>query len=238
MAYLKWISDQDLIDVTKNLLDKAVEIKKKAEKNMNKNVIDPFSSLFQIGGFEVGYDEWLNGEITRQAQKSLQNHVGDFHQNVLGSVKGWENQKTGKIIDLVCADSEIIAEVKNKHNTVKKSDLGGVYDTLADAVSTKVSVYKGYTAYYVTVIPPKSEKFNKPFTPSDNKKGQRKESQEKVREIDGASFYELVTGDPNALRNLFAVLPTIISVITGKQFEDEEIASLLSLFNGAYGDEA
>lgn len=235
MAYLSWISDKALFEATKSLLVKAVEIKKTAQKNMNKNVIDPFSSIFQIGGFELGYDEWLNGEITRQAQKSLQNHVGDFHQNILGSVNGWENKKTGSIIDLVNLERGIIAEVKNKHNTVKKSDLGGVYETLAGSVLPKVSVYKGFTAYYVTIIPPKSQRFDRDFTPSDNKKGQRKESNELIREIDGASFYELVTGDSDALRNLFSVLPTVISEITGNTFNDNEVQSLLNLFNGAYG---
>ncbi|MGJ1417689.1 Eco47II family restriction endonuclease [Sphingobacterium multivorum] len=236
MAYLTWISDEALFEATKSLLVKAEEIKKTAQKNMNKNVIDPFSSIFQIGGFGLGYDEWLNGEITRQAQKSLQNHVGDFHQNILGSVNGWENKKTGSIIDIVNLERGIIAEVKNKHNTVKKSDLGSVYDTLADAVLPKVSVYKGFTAYYVTIIPPKSQRFDRVFTPSDNKIGQRKEPNELIREIDGASFYQLVTGDLDALKNLFSVLPTVISDITGEKFDDNEVESLLNLFKGAYGN--
>ncbi|GGH18092.1 Eco47II family restriction endonuclease [Sphingobacterium alkalisoli] len=237
MAYLNWISDEDLIEATKNLLDKAGMIKIAAEKNINKNVVDPFSSLFQIGGFGIGYEEWFIGEITRQAQKSLQNHVGDFHQNILGSVVGWDNKKTGSVIDLVNVDRMIIAEVKNKHNTVKGSDLVGVYDTLAEAVNRKMSVYKDFTAYYVTVIPPNTQRFNKPFTPSDNKKGQRREAIELVRAVDGASFYELVTGDHYALRNLFNILPTIITELTGKVFDNQEVRSLLSLFNGAYGTE-
>lgn len=237
MAYLNWISDEDLIEATRKLLEKANTIKVAAEKNVNKNVVDPFSSLFQIGGFGLGYAEWLTGEITRQAQKSLQNHIGDFHQSILGYVDGWDNKKTGSVIDLVNDERKVIAEVKNKHNTVKKSDLGDVYDTLADAVLPKISIYKGYTAYYVTIIPSKSVRFEKPFTPSDNKKGQRKEANDRILEIDGASFYQLVTGDPGALRDLFAVLPTVISAITGKQFEESEITSLIDLFHGAYGTE-
>lgn len=236
MAYLNWISNEELSKATKNLLNKAVDIKSKAEKNMNKNVIDPFSCLFQIGGFDLGYDEWLTGEITRQSQKSLQNHVGDFHQNILGAIQGWENKKTGSVIDLVNADRKIIAEVKNKHNTVKGSDLVGVYDTLADAVNSKMSVYKDFHAYYVTIIPPKAHRFDRPFTPSDNKKGQRREAIDKVRAIDGASFYDLVTGDPNALRDLYSVLPAVISDLTGRAFDNGDIDALMVLFNGAYGE--
>lgn len=235
MAYLHWITDEALTQATKNLLDKAANIKIQAERNINRNVIDPFSCLFQLGGFGLQYDEWLTGEITRQAQKSLQNHVGDFHQNILGSITGWENKKTGSVIDLVNLERNIIAEVKNKHNTVKGSDRVGVYDTLSNAVTEKMSVYKDFTSYYVTVIPPKSDRIDRPFTPSDNKRGQRREVNEKVREIDGASFYELVTGDSNALRDLYRILPAVISELTGHVFLEEEIESLGALFVSAYG---
>src|SRR5690606_22475204 len=101
MAYLSWITDDALFGATGRLLEKAVGIKEQAEKNVNKNVIDPFSALIQIGGFSLEYNDWLTAEITRQAQKSLQNHIGDFHQNILGSIEGWENKKTGNVIDLV-----------------------------------------------------------------------------------------------------------------------------------------
>ncbi|KGE13515.1 Eco47II family restriction endonuclease [Sphingobacterium deserti] len=236
MPYLYWINDESLILATQGLLEKAVAIKDQAEKNMNKNVLDPFSSLFQMGGFGLNYEEWRISEITRQTQKSLQNHVGDFHQNILGSVAGWENKRTGNVIDLVNADRKIVAEVKNKHNTVKGSDLVGLYDTLGNAVNQKVSVYNGYTSYYVTIIPSKAVRINKPFTPSDNKKGQKRAADENIRVIDGASFYELVTGDLNALRDLFSVMPQVIADITGKKFADGEVGLLTSLFNGAYGE--
>ena len=236
MAYLNWISDTDLITIVRSILDKAFEIKKLAKTNMNKNVIDPFSSLFQISGFQLDYDNWLDGEINRQAQKSLQNHIGDFHQNILGSVKGWDNLKVGTVIDLVNKNRKIIAEVKNKHNTVKKSDLAGIYETLDKAISNKLSIYKDYTAYYVVIIPPKLSRINKPFEPSDNKQGKRKAVNQNIREIDGASFYELVTGDKDALRNLFLILPTVIKDIIGKELIENELNSLLNHYNQAFID--
>lgn len=235
MAYLNWITDDALFEATHRLLLKAREIEEKSKQNLNKNVIDPFSSLFQMAGFQLSYSEWLIGEITRQAQKSFQNHIGDFHQYILGSVVGWENKGVGEVIDLVNSEHKLIAEVKNKHNTVKGSDLVGLYDTLSEAVTKKMSVYKGYTSYYVTIIPSKSERFNKPFTPSDNKMGQKREVNENIRIIDGASFYELATGDSHALRNLFNILPDVVSVLIDKKFDQEERVSLLALFNKAYG---
>lgn len=235
MAYLKWISDQDLIDVTKKLLAKAKETLATVEKDINKNVVDPFSAIFQMGGFSISYDEWLIAEKTRQAQKSLQNHVGDFHQNVLGSVKGWKNQKTGNIIDLICEERKILAEVKNKHNTVTGGSLADLYKNMDSLVSPKNSNFKGYTAYYVTVIPKKPEPIDRPFTPSDRNRGQQCISNELIRVIDGASFYNLVTGDINALKDLFLVLPSVIEKLTDRKFNENEIKSVLSLFQSAYG---
>ncbi len=71
----------------------------------------------------MGYEIWYKNETARQAQKTLQNHLGDFHQRILGSVKGWTDMHTGGVIDLISHDTKIIAEVKNKYNTVS----GGVW---------------------------------------------------------------------------------------------------------------
>jgi len=50
MSYLKWISDQDLLQIVEKLLDKASDALKESEANFTKNVVDPFSAIFQISG--------------------------------------------------------------------------------------------------------------------------------------------------------------------------------------------
>jgi hypothetical protein len=54
-----------------------------------------------------------------------------------------------------------------------------------------------------------------------------------IRQIDGASFYELVTGRPNALKELFDTLPDVIADITGTDKLDRK--RLMWLFEKAYG---
>jgi len=71
------------------------------EEKFGKNVIDPFAAIFEMSGFELNYKAWYKNEISRQAQKSLQNHVGNFHQNILGHCSGWMNKETGNVIYLV-----------------------------------------------------------------------------------------------------------------------------------------
>lgn len=233
MPKLNWIDDKDLYIHVTDLLDKAKDAKNKAIKNFGSNVIDPFSSLFEISGFGLTYTGWLKNEAARQAQKTLQNHVGEFHQKILGSCKNWQNMGTGSIIDLVSNSRKIIAEIKNKYNTIKGSDLSGLYKSMEELVMNKASVYKGFTSYYSVIIPKNPIRYDKVFTPSDNKKGGKCPVNNLIREIDGASFYELVTGDKYALKDLFETMPLVISDITGKNLIDTTKSE--ALFKKAYG---
>lgn len=234
MAYLPWISDDDLVNAVKFLLAKAAQAKTKANKKFGKNVIDPFSAMFEMSGFGLSFDDWVKSEMTRQAQKTLQNHIGDFHQNVLGNVQGWENKRTGNVIDLVSEGKQIIAEVKNKYNTVSGGKLSDLYRSLDDLVMPKSSIYKGYTAYYVAIIPKTNARFDIPFTPSDKGKGERCRINELIRYADGSTFYHLVTGDTNALEQLYDVLPKVISDCSGGKFSVADGQKLKQYFNSAF----
>ena len=209
MSYLQWISDQNLSTCIAEVLRKGLEGISKAEKDFSRNGIDPFSALFDASCQQVSLGEWPELERRRQAQKTLQNALGRFHQQMLSKVDGWKIPENN-FIDLVAADRAIVAEVKNKHNTVKKSDLKSVYDELEQAVMHKTSAFKGYTAYYVTIIPDKVKRFDKVFTPSNNETETKKTENKLIREIDGYSFYALVTGHEHALLELYRVIPQVL----------------------------
>jgi|SRR6185437_12627762 len=233
MQKLNWISDVDLTNAVKDMLGKAKNAKIKAASNFGNNVIDPFSAIFEISGFEMSYDTWCVSEEARQAQKTLQNFVGEFHQIILGSCEGWTDMKKGSIIDLVSKTEKTIAEVKNKYNTISGGKLADLYWSLESAVMNKTSVYKSYTAYYVSIIPDRPQRFNNKFTPSNKEKGQKCPDNDLIRCIDGASFYALVTGEQNALENLYNVLPDVISEITNIDLPDKD--KLKTVFKMAYG---
>lgn len=234
MPYLTWISDSDLKNEVSQLLSIAKGAKKAAVEDFGKNVIDPFAALFEMSGFEIEYDTWIKSETTRQAQKTLQNHIGDFHQNILGYSKGWTNMKVGNVIDLVSDDNKTIAEVKNKYNTISGGKLSDLYYSLDKLISPKSSIYKGYTAYYVAVIPKNGIRFNKPFIPSDKDKGAKCPQNENIREIDGASFYSLATGSDSALKDLFDILPDVINICSEGQYYIKDKRKLKNFFNLAF----
>jgi hypothetical protein len=234
MPWLSWIKDADLEKEVSQLLTIAKEAQKAAIDEFGKNVIDPFAAIFEMSGFEISYEAWLKSETTRQAQKTLQNHIGDFHQNILGYSKDWTNKGVGNIIDLLSEKNKSIAEIKNKYNTISFGKQSDLYYSLEKQISPKSSIYKGYTAYYVAIIPKKGERYNKPFTPSDKDKGEKCPLNERIREIDGASFYSLVTGSKSALEDLFDVLPDVIKICSDGKYQVKDKAKLKEFFNLAY----
>jgi hypothetical protein len=213
MPYLDFIDDQTLEGIVRTVLQKGYAAQEKTDKTFGKNVIDPFSMLFEMGSFSISDKQWFENEKIRQAQKTLSNHVGTFHQSILGAIEGWESLKVGGIVDVICHSKEIIAEVKNKHNTIKASDQSGMYDRLEKLVMDKGQKYKDYTAYYVEIIPRKPKPYDDPFMPSKAERGQKCQENQLIRVTDGYSFYKLATGIDDALYQLFSVLPEVIAKI-------------------------
>jgi hypothetical protein len=230
------------------VLKVAIKAKKLAEKKFGRNVIDPFAALFEVSGFDADHAAWKLSETARQAQKTLQNSIGIFHQNILGSARDWEDMKTGSMIDLVSKSKRIIAEVKNKFSTISGGKLSELYYTLDRLVSPKSSVYKDFTAYYVTIIPKKGKRGDTEFTPSDKDKGQKCPSNPLIRQIDGSTFYDLVFEEKNVLKQLYRALPKIINHLradgkflddkTGNEptaeISDQEIQYFMRYFDAAF----
>ena len=233
MPKLSFISDEALTAAVERLLEVAAIARMKADNEFERNVIDPFALLFEMSGFKADKHTWLASEKNRQAQKTLQNDVGNFHQTILGSVAGWENLGTGGVVDIVSTDRKIIAEIKNKHNTVTGANLSKVYDRLATPVMTKGHQYKGFTAYLVEILPKSKKPYIKDFIPSDNETGQKRPANPLIQRIDGKSFYALATGVPDALAQLFAALPDVIEGCSEYRFADREFAN--HFFHKAFG---
>ena len=210
MPYVSFVPDEQFRSIVLDILNVGRAAKDQSKAKFGRNVIDPFATLFEMGAFNLDFDSWHDSEIARQAQKTLSNQIGLFHQKLLGSISGWKDLGVGNGIDLVNDNRKIIAEVKNKHNTLKGSNKVDLYHELLSLVMPNGQQYKGYTAFYVEIIPKKAERFNSVFIPSDKKTSSRCHPNELIRQIDGYSFYALVTGVDNALEQVFNALPNVI----------------------------
>lgn len=215
---LSWIDENTLVQICRKLIKEA---QPNSQKLNHSNVIDPFSALFDMTVNNMTYDEWEKAEIRRQQQKTLQNAIGKFHQMVLGSVPEWRDMDVGSVVDLVNDTRKIYAEVKNKFNTVKGSDKIGVYNALAHWRGMHKD-FKEYTGYYVQILV-KGNSFDRPFTPPDNKAQNKPQPNEYIREVDGKTFYEMVTGSPTALADLYNILPTVLAKASDGKLNAEQV---------------
>lgn len=205
---LSFISDDKLIDIISRIVYVMENSKTEIEKKIFTNGIDVFSAMFDAFGQKINLSQWLKQECSIKSQKTLQNHIGLFHQAVLGSMENWEDLGTGNIVDIRNKKKKIFAEIKNKYNTTKGNHKTAIYDDFKSSLSKKE--YEGYTGYYIEIIPKNCKRYNMPFVPSDNKTSSRRQVRENIRRIDGYSFYELASGEKDALIRLYRHLPELI----------------------------
>ena len=198
--------------------------------DIHSNVIDPFSALLEAAFNQMDYDTWLSSEKARQVQKTLQNAIGTLHEKIIGKISGCNNLAVGNIVDILCEEKKIIAEIKNKFNTTKGNHKVAIYYDIAHVLTGKDEQFVGY---YVEIIPKKPDGYNKPFQPSDNtiKEGDKKRpNNQNIRVIDGKSFYSLVTGDENAIYQIYELMQKALQKL-GLNTED----SFKELLYHAYG---
>jgi len=227
---IKFLKYEKLYNLCYNIVLTWQKSVKAKDVDLYRNIIDPFSAIFDASFHNISLTEWLQFEKIRQIQKTFQNEIGSFHQKLLGSIEGWENLETGGVVDVINKERKIIAEVKNKFNTTKGNHKIAIYDDLNNLLENK---YYGYSAYYVSIISKKI--INKPFTPSDNKTKEKRLQNLNIIEIDGNSFYEIVTGDRNAIYQIYQVIPAILSDIL-KNDSEKIISDPLfeKIFNQAF----
>ncbi len=174
---------------------------------LNKNTLDVFSAVVDIYSSNSDITQWIEKEKIRQRQKSLQNHIGKLHEVMISALKDEIKMCDDDVVyDLCDDDSKWIAEVKNKHNTTKGDDRCASFDKLKNGLDNKPT---GYKAYYITILRATHDRFEKPFTPSDNKSKSNREDS-RIFEIDGASFYEKITKDPDFFSKAFDIFNKIV----------------------------
>ena len=97
-------------------------------KKFNSSLIDPIKLLFDKSVYRTSWEEIVNNEIFRQRDKSNNNDIGYFHQNICSYFDGCEVPKTGWDViyrndkGIKLPDGDVVhtlyVEMKNKHNTM------------------------------------------------------------------------------------------------------------------------
>lgn len=206
---LGFISDQDLFSHVQETVKKyrfVIDL-----KEFNKNLVDPIKFTFDAHVYGKTIAQVVESEVLRQLDKSNNNHIGYFHQNIFRYVgDGWIVPKEGYDVENV--KRKIFVEMKNKHNTMNSSSSQKTYMRMLHTINQD----KNALCLLVEVIATASQ--NKKWAVSLDKV---QISDERIRRVSMDKFYEMVTGDKFAFKRLCEVLPQVISdvVVTLKQSE-------------------
>ncbi len=225
-----YVSNEFLVSEVTAILGSITSALETIDETLYTNVVDPFSALFDASAQNITFDEWTAQERSRQLQKTFQNSIGYLHEHIIGNMAGWQYPAGGGY-DLENVDQRIIAELKNKHNTMNSSSAEAVYTKMVEFLT---ATRQGYTGYVVTIIPKSGARFNRTYNPSV--RGVPLPAREDLRLVDGATFYEIATGDRDALQKLYHALPLVIQDVLHRHGADfkPEIDRFNELFSRAF----
>ncbi|EAD0635350.1 TPA: Eco47II family restriction endonuclease [Listeria monocytogenes] len=215
MWNLTFISEEQLTFHVKETIKKYGEKLKPFDlKKFNNNIIDPIKLIFDKNVYQMSWEEIIKNEILRQRDKSSNNDIGYFHQNIFQYIegcvvpsKGWDVIYTNKIgIDIPDGNkvNKIYVEMKNKHNTMNSSSAAKTYIKMQNQVLQDDEC----ACYLVEAIAKKSQNIKWVAT-VDKQKVQHK----LIRRVSMDQFYSLVTGEQDAFYQLCMTLPSIIAKV-------------------------
>jgi hypothetical protein len=200
--YVNFISDAHLLRCVENLHRSYTKAKNDiSKKKFYSNKIDVFKLTFDAKFNDIEEEALIESEILRQIDKSINNSIGTFHEEILGGIEGFERGKNSGF-DIKSTDNTLFADIKNKHNTMNSSSAESLFQKLKDYADR----YKSSKCYWVQILAKGS--FTDKWTAEINGK---EYSHSRVYKISGDQFYALLSGQDDALYQLYKVLPIAIA---------------------------
>ena len=169
----------------------------------NKNIVDPIKMTFDAKVFNQTHESLVNNECMRQIDKSNNNTIGYFHQNLFKlAPNGWEvpaNGATG--FDIQNDKLHIFVEMKNKHNTMNAASSKNTYIKMQNKILRDDKA----VCMLVEIIAKHSqnEKWRIRLDGHDM-------AHERIRRVSIDKFYSIVFGVRTAFADICKVLPTVI----------------------------
>ena len=89
--YVNFISDKHLLTCVENLHKSYLKAKNNiSKKSFYTNKVDTIKLTFDAKFNSINEDDLIQSEILRQIDKSKNNSIGTFHEQILGGIKGFE----------------------------------------------------------------------------------------------------------------------------------------------------
>ena len=213
--YVNFITDEHLLKCIANLHKAYLKAKNNiSKKNFYSNKIDTIKLTFDAKFNNIDEESLIESEILRQIDKSINNSIGTFHEQILGGIKGFEIGNLSGF-DIKAIDNTLFADIKNKHNTMNSSSSESLFQKLAKYADN----YKKANCYWVQILAKGS--FVEKWAGEINGK---EYSHSRDYKISGDQFYALLSGQEDALYQLYKALPFAIKDYLDSMDQNKEIA--------------
>lgn len=218
--YVDFISDEHLLSCIANLYNSYQRAKQNISKrNFYSNKVDVIKFAFDSKFNGISEENLVQAEVLRQTDKTVNNSIGTFHEQVLGGIAGYEGGYL-QGYDIRAVDNTLFADIKNKHNTMNSSSAEALFQKLAHFANT----HKGAKCYWVQILA-KSSFCEQWFGEINGKEY----SHSRVFKISGDRFYALLAKQDNALFHLYQSLPIAIADFLSTVAPDEGAAGNTAL---------
>lgn len=217
MWNLSFIDEDDFYNHVRLTIDKYGEKLQSFDlKRFNKNIVDPIKLIFDKSVYRSSWEQIISNEIFRQRDKSNNNDIGYFHQNMFRYIKycrvpnngeegGWdvifENPK-GILMPDGSRVSRVYVEMKNKHNTMNSASSGKTFMKMQNQLLQDDDC----ACFLVEAIAKNSQNIKWEPKVDGQKMGHKY-----IRRVSIDQFYALVTGEKDAFYKLCMVLPEVIN---------------------------
>jgi len=213
--YVNFISDAHLLSCIANLHKAYLKAKNNiTKKSFYSNKVDTIKLTLDAKFNNIDEESLIQAEILRQIDKSINNSIGTFHEQILGEIKGFEVGNSSGF-DIKAKDNTLFADIKNKHNTMNSSAAEALFQKLARYAND----YKKSKCYWVQILAKGS--FCELWSGDINGK---EYSHSRVFKISGDQFYALISRQEDALFKLYKALPNAIKDYLKSIDPSEEIA--------------
>ena len=129
--YVDFISDEHLLNCIANLHKGYLKAKNNiTKKSFYSNKVDTIKLTFDALFNDINQESLIQAEILRQIDKSINNSIGTFHEQILGGIEGFQ---VGNLsgFDIKANDDTMFADIKNKHNTMNSSSAESLFQKLS-----------------------------------------------------------------------------------------------------------
>ncbi len=200
--YVDFISDEHFLDCVANLHKAYLKAKNNiTKKNFYTNKVDTIKLTFDAKFNGIEEESLIQAEILRQIDKSINNSIGTFHEQILGGINGFE---VGSLsgFDIKAKDDTLFAILK--YEEISKN----IEDCIFERLTKDARIFKNAKFYLVD------------FTINSNYvekwiigNSENTISHKNVFKISGRSFYDLLAKKNDSLKLVKETLLVILNEI-------------------------